>query len=62
MKQERAIDQFREAKLLSPENLDQLASRLKMVDPAPQQVQVLEGTTKHEARNRMPLGVEGSSN
>jgi hypothetical protein len=29
-----------------------------MVDPAPQQVQFLESSLKHEARNIMPLGGE----
>jgi hypothetical protein len=55
LKQERAALDFQQAKLLSQENLSQLASRLKMVDPTPQQVQFLEGNARHEARNIMPL-------
>jgi hypothetical protein len=58
LKQDRAALNYAEAKLLSPESMNRIAARLKMVDPAPQQVQFLEGTTKHEARNRMPLGLE----
>jgi hypothetical protein len=55
LKQERASVDFQQAKLLSQDNLNRLASRLKMVDPAPQQVQFLEGNMKHEARNVLPF-------
>jgi len=55
LKQERASIDFQQAKLLSQDNLNRLASRLKMVDPAPQQVQFLEGNMKHEARNVLPF-------
>jgi len=55
LKQERASINFQQAKLLSQDNLNQLAARLKMVDPAPQQVQFLEGSMKHEARNILPF-------
>jgi hypothetical protein len=58
LKQERASLEFQQAKLLSQESLNRLASRLKMVDPSPQQVQFLEGNTRHEARNVMPLASE----
>jgi len=55
LKQERASIDFQQAKLLSQDNLNRLAARLKMVDPAPQQVQFLEGNVKHEARNVLPF-------
>jgi hypothetical protein len=55
LRQERASVDFQQAKLLSQDNLNRLASRLKMVDPAPQQVQFLEGNMKHEARNVLPF-------
>ena len=54
LKQERATLNVAEAQLLSQDNLNKLAARLKLVDPAPQQVQFLDGTLGHEARNRMP--------
>ena len=57
LKQDRAALNYAEATLLSPQNMNKMAAALKMVDPAPQQVQFLEGTAKHEAQNRMPLGV-----
>jgi hypothetical protein len=58
LKQENASLKFQQAKLLSPENLNRLAAKLNMVDPAPQQVQFLDGNTRHEARNIMPLASE----
>ena len=58
LKQERASLDYQQAKLLSQENLNHLATKLKMVDPTPQQVQFLEGSTRHEARNIMPLASE----
>jgi hypothetical protein len=58
LKQDRAALNYAEAKLLSPQNMNKMAATLKMVDPAPQQVQFLEGTAKREAQNRMPLGIE----
>jgi hypothetical protein len=54
LKQERAVLNVAEAQLLSQDNLNKMAARLNLVDPAPQQVQFLEGTVRHEARNRMP--------
>jgi hypothetical protein len=57
LKQNRAILDLAEAKLLSPENLNRLADTLKLVDPTPQQVQFLDGNVKREARNRMPEGI-----
>lgn len=58
LKQERASINFQRAKLLSPDNLNRIAAKLKMVDPAPQQVQFLEGGIKHEARNMLPFASE----
>jgi hypothetical protein len=55
LKQEQATINFQQAKLLSPENLNKMAAKLKMVDPAPQQVQFLESNIKHEARNVLPF-------
>lgn len=55
LKQERASIDFQQAKLLSQDNLNRLAARLRMIDPAPQQVQFLEGNVKHEARNILPF-------
>jgi hypothetical protein len=57
LKHERAGLDLVEAKLLSPENLNRLADTLKLIDPAPQQVQFLDGNTKREARNRLPEGI-----
>ena len=57
LKQERAGLDLVEAKLLSPENLNRMAESLKLVDPAPQQVQYLDGNIKREARNRLPEGI-----
>jgi hypothetical protein len=58
LKQERASLDYQQAKLLSQESLSHMATKLKMVDPAPQQIQILESNTKHEARNIMPLSAE----
>ncbi len=57
LKQDRATLNVVEAQLLSQDNLNKLAARLKLVDPAPQQVQFLDGTVRHEARNRMPASL-----
>ena len=54
LKQQQATLAYQKAQLLSQENLNHLADRLKMVDPAPQQVQFLEGDVRHEARNYLP--------
>ena len=54
--QSAALD-LEEARLLSPDNLSKLAASLHLVDPAPQQVQFLDGASgKHEARNVLPAG------
>jgi hypothetical protein len=55
LKQERTALEASEAMLLSYDRLEKLAVGLKMVDPAPQQVQFLEGKSKSaEARNELP--------
>ncbi len=51
---------------LKQERLEKLALSLKMVDPVPEQVQFLEGKSKTEALNNLPLslglaGVQGAS-
>ena len=48
--------QSSEAELVSMDRLQQLAKNLKMSEPTPQQVQMLEGKpAKAEARNTLPL-------
>jgi len=55
LKQQEAVLNLEEAQLLSPARLEKLAVELKMVDPAPQQVQEISATAPNsEARNRMP--------
>jgi len=54
LKQQSAELDYQEAQLVSYDRLEQLATSLKMVDPAPQQVQYLEGKSKAEARNTLP--------
>jgi hypothetical protein len=56
LKHEQAVLTFERAKLLSPDSLNRMASHLKMVDPTPQQVQILDGNTTREARNHLPMG------
>lgn len=57
LKQQEAQVNVEQDGLLSINRLEQLANTLKMVDPAPQQVQYLEGKAKPgaEARNNLPL-------
>lgn len=55
LKQERTAVEASEADLLSYSRLEKLAASLNMVDPAPQQVQFLDGKSKStEARNNLP--------
>jgi len=55
LKQQEAQLNLEQAKLLSFDRLEKLANSLKMVDPAPRQVEYLEGKSKAaEARNRLP--------
>jgi len=56
LKQQEAQLDLAQAKLLSYERLEKLAKSLKMVEPSPTQVQILEGKNKTEARNFVPLG------
>jgi hypothetical protein len=57
LQQQKTQLQFAEAKLVNYERLEHLSKSLKMVDPDPQQVQFLEGKSKTEARNVLPLGM-----
>jgi cell division protein FtsL len=51
--------QAAEAKLISLDRLQQLAKSLKMAQPAPQQVETLQGKTANtEARNTLPAAGE----
>lgn len=61
LKQENALLDLEQAKLLSPAHLEKLAKSLKMSEPAPQQVQFLDARNKSMARNAMPLGTEVAS-
>jgi cell division protein FtsL len=55
LKQQEAVLNLEEAQLLSPARLEKLAVELKMVDPAPQQVQEISAMAPNsEARNRVP--------
>ena len=54
LKQQEAQLDLEQAKLLSYDRLKELAESLRMVDPAPQQVQYLEGKSTAEARNSLP--------
>lgn len=56
LKQEQAQLDLQEAALLNPDRLEKLAKTLNMVEPAPRQLQYLEGAkSKAEARNDLPL-------
>jgi cell division protein FtsL len=55
LKQQEAQLDLEQAKLLSYDRLKELAQSLRMVDPAPQQVQFLEGKSSAEARNSLPV-------
>jgi cell division protein FtsL len=57
LKQERTMLDASEAELLSYDRLEKMATKLNMVNPAPQQVQFLDSKTKQtEARNSLPTG------
>ncbi len=58
LKQERAVLDFDEAKLLSPARLETLAKSLKMIEPVAQQVQYLDSKAKDDARNQLPGSAE----
>jgi cell division protein FtsL len=55
LKQQEAQLDLAQAKLLSYERLEKLAKSLKMVEPDPTQVHILEGKNKTEARNLIPF-------
>lgn len=55
LKQQKATVDAEAAKLASLDRLQQLAKNLKMSEPEPQQVQILEGQSKAEARNVFPM-------
>jgi cell division protein FtsL len=55
LKEEKAKLEAAEAKLVSMDRLQQLARTLKMAEPTPLQVETLEGKSKTEARNRVPV-------
>lgn len=61
LKQQQAQLDLEQATLLSYDRLKQLANSLHMVDPAPQQVQYLEGQSNAEARNDLPAAAVQSS-
>jgi len=62
LKQQQSRLDLKEAEMLSPIHLEQLAKSLKMVEPTPQAVQYLDGKPKTEARIDLPLaGAEVAS-
>lgn len=58
LKQQQARLDLAQAKLLNYDRLERLANSLKMVEPAPQQIQFLEGKSKAEARNVLPFAAD----
>ena len=54
LKQQEAQLELQQAKLLNYDRLEKLARSLKMVEPDPTQVHILEGKNKTEARNLLP--------
>ena len=54
LKQQRALLDVEEAKLLSPERLEQLAKSLNMMEPVAQQIQYLDGKTTRDAKVILP--------
>ncbi len=58
LKQQEAQLDLAQAKLLSYDRLEKLSKSLKMVEPDPTQVQILEGKNKTEARNLIPLSTK----
>lgn len=56
LKQQLAVLNLQEAQLLSPSHLDEVAKKLKLVSPAPQDIQFLDSKAKNaDARNIMPV-------
>jgi cell division protein FtsL len=61
LQKEQAILDMQEAQLLNPARLEQLAKSLHMAEPAPQQVQFLEGKSGKEiAANALPARGTGA--
>lgn len=65
LQEERAKLETAEAQLVSPDHLRQLARKLKMAEPEPQQLQTLEGPGRAEspaeARNDLPFAARATS-
>jgi cell division protein FtsL len=62
LKQEQSTLDLQEAELLSPAHLEQIAKTLRMVEPAPQSVQYLDGKNKNaDARNLLPVPVDSQA-
>ena len=55
LRQEKAQLELREAQLSSLDRLTQLAKKLNMTEPQPQQIETLASPTGAEARNDLPL-------
>lgn len=56
LKQQLAVLNTQEAELLSPSQLDKIAKKLKLVNPAPQDIQYLDSKAKNaDARNILPV-------
>ena len=58
LQQEKAQLELQEAELSSLDRLTQLAKKLNMSEPQPQQVETLTGRSNAEARNNLPFGAE----
>ena len=58
LRQQKAKLDASEAQLVSLDRLQQLAKKLNMSEAEPQQVQTLEGKSRAEARNALPLAGE----
>ena len=61
LRQEDAKLDLEEANLLSYDHLEELANKLRLVNPQPQQVQFVEGRSKVEARNSLPSTIADRS-
>jgi cell division protein FtsL len=59
LQKEAAQLQLQEAELSSLDRMTQLAKKLRMTEPEPQQVQTLEGKSRAEARNTLPVDAFG---
>jgi cell division protein FtsL len=62
LNQEQSTLDLQEAELLSPTHLEQIAKTLRLVEPAPQSVQYLDGKNKDaDARNLLPSPVDSQA-